>query len=278
VVKFSLILLLLVQTSSAYGDEASAITAMKASWKKTKDYSAVLHVRQRVDGKLYAEQQTQFKFRGPSEMYAKRLNEPNKNAEALYRGSKWNEGKIKANKGSFPNLTLSLDPYGSMAMSGQNHPMPEAHLGYFIGLIVSDFEKAQKEGVTSLKSLGASSVDGRSCQKVSFSTNPKSGSSYSPKKGDSWRSISKANAVDVLALRTQNAGKKLDDPAVSLFVPVYYASKWELCIDDKSGLPLSFISYDTAGNAFDQYELSQFQYNTGLTDDDFDPSNKAYKF
>ena len=208
------LLILLTLTSLAYADEASSITAMKAAWKKTKDYSATLHVRQRVDGKLYAEQQTQFKFRGPLEMYAKRLNEPNKNAEALYRGSKWNEGKIKANKGSFPNLTLSLDPYGSMAMSGQNHPMPEAHLGYFIGLIVSDFERAQKEGVASPKSAGASSVDGRSCQKISFSTNPKAGSSYSPKKGDSWRSIAKANSIDPVALRAQNSGKKLDDVAV----------------------------------------------------------------
>ena len=276
--RITFVLLFCLLSSLGFADEASSITAMKAAWKKTKDYSAVLHVRQRVDGKLYAEQKTQFKFRGPSDMYAKRLNEPNKNAEALYRGSKWNEGKIKANKGSFPNLTLSLDPYGSMAMSGQNHPMPESHLGYYVNLIVSDFEKAQKEGVASPKSAGASSVDGRSCQKMSFTTNPKAGSSYSPKKGDSWRSIAKANAIDVVALRAQNTGKKLDDAAVSLFVPVYYASKWELCLDDKSGLPLSFTSYDAAGNVFDQYELHSFQHNSGLTDDDFDPANKAYKF
>jgi outer membrane lipoprotein-sorting protein len=273
-----LLALLLSFSSLAFADDASLITGMKASWKKTKDYSATLYVRQRVDGKLYAEQSTMFKFRAPMDMYAKRLNDPNKNAEALYRGSKWNEGKIKANKGSFPNITMSLDPYGSMAMAGQNHPMPESHLGYYISLIISDFERAQKEGVASLSNAGSSSVDGRSCQKLSFTTNPKSGTNYTPKKGDTWRSIAKANQIDVLALRTQNAGKKLDDPTTSLFVPMYYASKWSICIDSKSGLPISFTSYDVAGNIFDQYELKNFQHNSGLTDADFDPENKSYNF
>jgi Protein of unknown function (DUF1571) len=264
-------------TQSFAGDAGASLKSMRAAWKKTRDYQAELHVRQRVDGVLYKEQVKLFLFRSPSDLYAKRLNAPNQNAEALYRGPSWNGGKMMANKGSFPNLTLSLDPLGSTAMAGQNHPMHQSHLGVFIGRIVADLSAAESEGLAAT-SLGAGSVDGLSCERFGFSTNPKAGKEYTPKAGDSWRSIANAQGSDWVALRYANAGKKPNDPAQTLFVPTYYAAKWEVCLDSASGLPLSFQSWDAAGKLMDQYELHKFKHNAGLSDADFDPKNAAYHF
>jgi outer membrane lipoprotein-sorting protein len=265
-------------TQALAGDAASSLKSMRAAWKKTRDYQAELHVRQRVDGVLYKEQITFFLFRSPSDIYAKRLNAPNQNAEALYRGPSWNSGKIMANKGSFPNLTLSLDPLGSMAMAGQNHPIHQSHLGVFIGRVLADLSAAESEGVAAAASLGAGSVDGLACERLSFSTNPKTGKEYTPKAGDSWRSIAKAQGADWVALRYVNEGKKPNDSAQTLFVPTYYAAKWEVCLDSASGLPLSFQSWDAAGKVMDQYELHKFKHNAGLSDADFDPKNPSYHF
>jgi hypothetical protein len=259
-------------------DPEALLRNMKPSWKKVTDYTCESLVQQRVNGKLYDTQTSAFKFRKPSDMYAKRLNDPNKGAEAIWRGATWNEGKIRANKGSFPNVTLSIDPYSKLALIDQNHPMPHFSLGYFIDVMLSDFNKARTEGVDAITEIGADKVDGRSCTKISFSTNPKAGSWYTPQKKDSWLSISKANKVDFTALRYANNGKKPGDTSEKLWLPGYYASKWEICVDDASGLPLAYKNWDAAGNVFEVYAYHKVKINIGLTDAEFDPENAAYSY
>jgi hypothetical protein len=275
----ALILALSLVAPAAYaGDPEALLRNMKPAWKKVSDYTTEWHVRQRVGGELYAAQISLIKFRKPFDIYAKRLNEPNQNAEAIYRGASWNGGKVRACKGSFPNVTISIDPFGKLAMIDQNHPMPHFYLGYFIDRMLGDLTRAQAEGVAALTELGVDSVDGRACTKVGFSTNPKAGASYTPKKGDSWASIAKATGSDWTALRYANEGKKPDDPAAALFAPTYYASKWEICVDDTTGLPIAFQSWDAAGKLFESYTLKAFKVNLGLGDLDFDPENSAYGF
>jgi hypothetical protein len=259
-------------------DPEALLRNMKPAWKKVTDYTAEVSARQRVDGELYKEQISLIKFRKPGDAYAKRLNEPNKNAEAIYRGPGWNDGKIKACKGSFPNVTLSLDPYGKLATTGQNHSMAEFGLGYYIDRLLSDLTKALAAGLSAPASLGADSIDGRSCTKVGFSTDAKAGAEYTPKKGDSWHDVAKATGADWATVRYVNAGKKPGDPSAKLWAPTYYASKWEVCVDDATGLPISIKSWDHKGEVFEIYVYSKLKVNVGLTDLDFDPKNSEYGF
>lgn len=265
-------------TAFAEGDPEALLKNMKPSWKKVTDYTCESYAQQRVDGKLYDVQISLFKFRKSQDMYAKRLNEPNKNAEAIYRGPSWNGGKVRANKGSFPNVTLSIDPYSKLPMIDQNHPMPHFAFGYFIETILNDFTKARAAGIDDAKILGSDKVDGRPCTKVSFVTNPKEGKEYTTVKGDSWMSISKATGSDWTALRYYNSGKKPNDAGQKIWAPTYYASKWEICIDDASGLPISFQNWDASGNVFEKYSFQKLKINVGLTDLDFDPDNEAYNY
>jgi hypothetical protein len=275
---WALLSLLLIAGPAYAGDPESLIKNMKPSWKKVTDYTCESRVQQRVDGKLYDTQISTFKFRKATDMYAKRLNEPNKNAEAIWRGATWNEGKLKANKGSFPNISLSIDPYAKIALIDQNHPMPHFSLGYFIDLMLSDYNKARTEGVDAIKEVGTDKVDGRACTKVNFSTNPKAGVWYTPQKKDTWLSIAKATGSDFTTLRYVNKGKKPGDTSAKIWAPSYYASKWEICIDDASGLPLSYQNWDAEGNVFEIYSYHKVKINVGLTDLDFDPDNEAYGY
>ena len=275
---WTLFALLFIAGPAYAGDPESLLKNMKPSWKKVSDYTCESRAQQRVDGKLYETQISIFKFRKATDMYAKRLNEPNKNAEAIYRGATWNEGKIKGNKGSFPNLTVSIDPYAKLALIGQNHPMSHFSLGWFIDMMLSDFNKARSEGVDAIKEAGTGTVDGRACTKVSFTTNPKAGAWYTPQKKDTWFSIAKANNSDFTILRYNNPGKKPGDTSAKIWIPTYYASKWEICIDDASGLPIEYKNWDASGNVFEIYSYHKLKLNTGLTDLDFDPDNEAYNY
>jgi Protein of unknown function (DUF1571) len=270
-------LLLLTETAFA-GDPESLLKNMKPSWKKVNDYTCEMKSQARNNGKLGEAQISALKFRKASDIYAKKLTSPNKNAEAIYRGPTWNDGKLKGNKGSFPNLTLSVDIYSKMALSEGLHPITHAPFNYIIDVVLGDFNKARAEGVDAIKDEGADKVDGRACTKVSFSTNPKAGAWYTPQEKDSWLSIAKANKIDFVALRYHNPGKKPNDTSAKLWVPSYYASKWELCIDDASGLPISYKGWDADGNLFEVNSTSKLKLNIGLTDLDFDPDNEAYQY
>jgi outer membrane lipoprotein-sorting protein len=275
---FALLSLFLFVEPAFAGDPEALLKNIKPSWKKVSDYTCEIKIQQRVDGKLYDAQLSIFKFRKPSDMYAKRLNEPNKGAEALWRGASWNEGKIKGNKGSFPNISVSIDPYAKLALIDQNHPMPHFSMGFFIDMMLSDFNKARTEGVDAIKEAGADTVDGRACTKVSFSTNPKAGTWYTPQKKDTWLSIAKANNSDFTMVRYNNPDKKPHDTSAKIWIPTYYASKWEICVDDASGLPIAYQSWDAAGNIFEIYSYTKLKLNVGLTDIDFDPDNENYNY
>jgi hypothetical protein len=259
-------------------DSESLLRNMKPSWKKVTDYTCEIKSQVRSNGKLGAQQSYSLKFRKPGDIYTKKLTAPNKNAEAIYRGPSWNDGKLKANKGSFPNVTLSIELYNKMAMGEGIHPITHAPLNYIIDVMLRDFNKARTEGVDALKEIGAEKVDGRSCTRVTFSTNAKSGAWYTPQEKDSWLSLAKTNNIDEAALRYQNKGKKPNDPSASLWIPGYYASKWEICVDDAIGIPIAYKNWDMEGNVFEVYAFEKLKVNTNLSDIDFDPENESYQY
>ncbi|NLH49219.1 MAG: DUF1571 domain-containing protein [Myxococcales bacterium] len=58
----------------------------------------------------------------------------------------------------------------------------------------------------------------------------------------------------------------------------YYSPRTVISHDVITGMPLKVVNYDAAGQLNEDFEWSQIRFNTGLTDRDFDPKNKDYKF
>lgn len=123
-------------------DPRAALFAMEASYAKVRDYTATFHKQERVKGKLLPREVIQVKFRRPYSLYMKWTGGERKAQEVIYVRGK-NEGKLRAHPGSFPDVTVNLEPSGSLAMKGNRHPITEASLGDIVALIVRDLRRSE---------------------------------------------------------------------------------------------------------------------------------------
>lgn len=272
------LLFLLPNLAFASPDPEALLRNMKPSWKKVKDFTGEMTKRELFGSKLSAEERIFIKFAKPFRVYIKYLTAPYKGREALYQGADWNNGEIRATNGSFPNITVNLKPLGSMAMKGQHHPITHIGFDYSIKNILGQLDLAKKNGDLGLKVLGTDSIDGRSCTRVEMTLNAKAGQEITPSKGDSWFSLAKTYNSDYYVLIHNNPKKSPSNPKNTIWVPTYYASKFELCIDDATGLPLKTSTWDHAGNLYEEYTFYKFQVNVGFTDVDFSEENSEYGF
>jgi hypothetical protein len=138
------------------GAEARArVLAMEAAYRGVRDYTATLLKQERVKGKLMPRETIRVKFRKPYSLYMTWTGGVYRGREALYvRGQ--HGGKLVAHQGSFPDLTVELDPKGAMAMRGNRHPITEASLGEVVALVVRDLRRseARPEDRAALTDLG----------------------------------------------------------------------------------------------------------------------------
>jgi hypothetical protein len=90
---------------------------------KVKDYEALFVRKELVDGALVSSQITIKLRQEPFSVYLKFI-EPNAGREVIFVEGK-NEGKLLVHETGFASLagTLSLDPKGSLAMSGNRYPI-----------------------------------------------------------------------------------------------------------------------------------------------------------
>lgn len=138
-----------------------AVYAMESAYAKIRDYTAVLHKRERVRGELMPTEQIEVKFRKPLSVYMKWIAGPNEGREVIYvRGA--NDGKMIAHKGSFPDVTVSLRPTSSMAMQGNRHPITDVGFGHMIDIVARDARRSalHPEDRVTYVDLGESLVHG----------------------------------------------------------------------------------------------------------------------
>ena len=110
---------------------------MEKAFEQIDDYTATLYKQERVKGHLLRQGDRQLKFRKPFGVYLRWVGGGLQTREVLYvRG--WNDDKIRAHQGSFPDVTVNLRPDASLAMRGNRHPITEAGFGEVISLMVRD--------------------------------------------------------------------------------------------------------------------------------------------
>lgn len=114
---------------------------MQETYDGTEDYTCVFKKQERVDGDLLPRETITLKFKKPFAVYMKWITEPHKDQEVLYKQG-WNNGKMRAHPGSFPDITLNLNPEGHLAMRDNRHPVTEAGLGHTISILTHDYQRA----------------------------------------------------------------------------------------------------------------------------------------
>jgi len=128
-------------TAISHAEVLRMVQGMERAYTKVDDYTSTFIKRERVKGRLMPREVMFVKFAAPFNLYIKWTKGKREGQELLYvRG--WNDGKIRAHTGKFPDITVDLDPDGSLASRGNRHPITDFGLGNMIDLLARDVRLA----------------------------------------------------------------------------------------------------------------------------------------
>jgi hypothetical protein len=249
----------------------------EASVAKLKDYSGLMIKHERFEDGV-EKNVMEFKFQKPFKVYVK-YRMPHEGREAIYIPG-WNDNEVKVHKGSFPDITLNLDPYGGTAMDGNHHPVTHFGLENTIRISAKNMRKALKRGDGEFKVTDAGKMHGKEVWKIDGRF-PKGGYFVTAKDDETLWDISKRTGQDMYLIMYTN--KDYDDPDDpdeddKVFIPRYYGGRVEFIVDKKTALPVKITTWDWNGRLYESYEYPEVRLNPGLTRQDFNPENPAYDF
>jgi hypothetical protein len=246
----------------------------------TKDYTGKLLRQERfLDG--MKNQLNFFKFKKPFSVYL-RFIDPFPGREVIFvRG--WNDNELKVHKGSFPDITVSLDPQGDTAMERSHHPITQFGFANTLKMAAKNLNLARKRGEGEIKVTDGGTVNGQPVWKIE-SRFPKGGHFVTAKDDETLWEISKRTGQDMYLLLYTNHQKNDYDEADDVdegdrvFIPRYYGGRTEFYVTKDQGIPVRVVIRDWRGRLYEQYDYTEIKRNVGLTRKDFDPDNKAYDF
>lgn len=239
-------------------------------------------VKQELRGdELEPEETFRLKWSRPQRIYMKAISGPRVGQEALFVAGR-NRDRLRAHKGSFPDITLNLDPRGSLATAHTHHPLPEVSLPRFVTLVAENAAEMERRSEGSVRVAGPETFDGRSCLELEM-TAPWVGDIDTVRPGETLWDVARRHGRVMYVLLHANRDRNWRKAASvrtgdRVWVPRYYAPRVELCVDATSRLPVKAAIYDDAGRLFERYEHRDLAVNVGLTDLDFDPANPGYDF
>jgi nucleoid-associated protein YgaU len=265
-----------------YDAEAlDTLDAMGKAAAATNDYTMRLVKRELFDTKLSPEETIVIKWQRPQRVYLHELVGAYEGQEVLYAPG-WNKNRIKVHSGSFPDITLNLDPYGSLAMAHSHHPLPQVSLVQLVDRILDNVRRARAKSVGTLQFEGRDEVLGRQAARLE-ATMPPTGTTPTIERGQTLWDIAKATGQSMYVILHANRTRQWRQgghptPGDAVVVPEYYAGRMVVWVDDELHLPIQVDLYDHEGKLYEHYEHHDLAVNVGLTDADFDPKNRAYKF
>ena len=218
-----------------------AIADCQARFANVQDYTCKFVKRERIGGKLTTHVMRMKARSSPLSLYFK-FQQPNKGREAIYVSGR-RGGKLLAHDVGFGRLiagTMNLDPRGALAMEDCRHPITEAGIGSLIETVAKH-----------------------------------------------WALELTVEESAVLMDRNMTIGSRrcmLIEAAHPDRRPHFVFHKVRLYIDQELGLPIRFEAYDwphqpgASAELMEEYSYLDLKINVGLSDHDFDPSNKSYSF
>ncbi|HZN54854.1 MAG TPA: DUF1571 domain-containing protein [Candidatus Polarisedimenticolaceae bacterium] len=257
------------------------LDGMAAAASGVNDYTMTLVKRELRGREMEPEETMTVRWQRPQRVYLKEIAGPRVGQEVLYVAGR-NKNRLRAHKGSFPDITLNLDPYGTTAMAHTHHPVPEVSLVAFVDLLASNVRRARAKQVGTIAVAGHEALWGAPATKLELKM-PPTGISPTLEKGQTLWDVAKATGQSMYVILHANRARgwrQADhpEPGDAVIVPDFYAGRLVLWIDDATHLPLQADLYDHDGALYEHYEHRDLKINVGLTDADFDPKNPAYDF
>ncbi|MBA2613787.1 MAG: DUF1571 domain-containing protein [Bacteroidetes bacterium] len=206
------------------------------------------------------------------------LNNKEKKIEILYNPELYGSKAI-VKPHTFPYVTVSLDPTGSIMRKNQHYSINE--VGYtFIGNSIALTISKDKDGIANFAYLGKSQKNGHSCYLLEYENKNFAYTNYTVGEKETASSLANKLSVNDFILRDKNG--LVNDfgylkKGTILKVPTLYCKKAVLFIDEKLMLPVSISLFDDVG-LFESYEYLNIVINKPFADDDFKKDNKNYGF
>ncbi|MEM7435055.1 MAG: DUF1571 domain-containing protein [Myxococcota bacterium] len=272
------------QESPADGrDQASQIAQVEALLDKAtaaiaavEAYSGILVKRERIGRELKTERH-EFKFARPFKVYIKGI-EPNAGQEAIYVEG-WNDGRVRAHLGHFPDITVNLDPRGRRAMKNNHHPITSFGLENTLRITANNIRKAIRRCEGTFK-VTSDIIFGQPVSRIDVHYS-KGGRHMEVRKGEDLWDIAERAGQNMYVILHHNPG--IDSPrdvdaGDRVFVPCHYAGRGEYFIAEDTNMLLKASSWDHLDELFESYAYPTLVLDTELTDEDFNPKNEAYDF
>lgn len=280
-IKFFLTACLSIGFAVAFAQNPSSkeiIHQMLAATDKVQTLKFKLKKAERVDGKMMTGEQDVKYQQSPRKTYAY-LHHPSKGTEVLWIKNA-NHGKVLVKPTSFPYISVSLSPFGSILRKNNHHTVHEVGFDYVAGIIRSIAGKAGSQFDDYFLYQGEVMFDNRPCYKILVDYQPYAYVTYTIQAKENLPAIASKLYVSDYMIRQLNP--EIDDyddveAGQQIKVPNAYARNTLLYIDKEHSLPVMQRMYDENG-LFAQYEFHKLQVNPTIAAEEFTRQYKEYNF
>jgi hypothetical protein len=233
---------------------------------------------ERVNGKMVTGEQDVKYMHSPRKTYAY-LHSPSKGTEVLWLADA-NNGKVLVKPTSFPYMSISLSPFGSILRKNNHHTVHQVGFDYVAAIVRNIAEKSGEKFDTYFQYQGEVTFDNRPCYKILIDYIPYQYVTYTVQPNEDLPAI--ADKLFVSDYMIKEINPDIDDyddvkAGQQIKVPNAYARKTILYIDKETHLPLVQKMYDEKG-LFSQYEFYSLRLNPSLSPAEFSKDYEAYNF
>lgn len=146
-----------------------AIRSLKeagAAYAEVRDYTAVLHKQERVDGVMQPPETMRLKFRKPFHVYLKWIDAGHAGREVLYVDGR-NGNRLMAHEGgALGFIVLNLDPHGSLALRNSRHPITDTGIGRMLEVVSESMHRALAADELEVSRVSPDTVFGRRTRQI----------------------------------------------------------------------------------------------------------------
>ncbi len=189
-----------------------------------------------------------------------------------------NDGDAWVYPGSFPYVTLSLDPNGAVMRRNQHHTTFEAGFGTISNLLQTSATRQDNGYVRSFRYVGDTTIQSRSCYVLRSDFPQFRYIGYKVGKSETIASIANkfgCGEFRILERNKLSVNETLTE-GTTLQVPNSYGRRVVLCVDPKTYLP-TVVQVDDEKGMYEKFEFSNVVANQAIPLEEFTKGYKGYK-
>ena len=190
-----------------------------------------------------------------------------------------NDGDAWVYPASFPYVTLSLNPNGSLMRRNQHHTALQAGFGTIADLLRATALRQDNSFSRSFRYVGDSTVQGRACYVLRSDFPQFKYVNYRAGRNETVSTVAdRFGCGEFRILEHNNLSADASIPeGKALQVPNAYGRRTVLCVDSKNYLPIAIQVMDDKG-LFERFEFFDVVANQPIPLDEFSKDYKEYHF